>query len=233
VRIAPFAKTLGGFKQVNERFIQTFEGKAGIEKTLSRMAATCPVVHKPRAMIVAGPSGVGKGTLLTRLREEYPSVFGYSVSHTTRDPRPGETNGVHYHFVNHEQMNKNIEDGLMLEHANVHGNFYGTSCAAVEKVGAENKICILEIDVQGCRQCRKANLEGVYIFVSPPSMDELEKRLRGRNTETEDKIVKRLANAKAEMDAREEPGLFDFKVCGCVSCVFPMAMCATRAESNT
>lgn len=174
--------------------------------------ATCAVVEKPRALVVAGPSGVGKGTLIAKLKEEFPSAFGFSVSHTTRAPRPGEEDGVHYNFVDHEKMQKNIDEGIMLEHANVHGNIYGTSCAEVEKVAASGKVCILDIDVQGCRSCRKAKLEGVYIFVSPPSMEELEKRLRGRGTETEEKVLKRLANAKGEIDSKGEEGLFDHMV---------------------
>lgn len=166
----------------------------------------------PNALVICGPSGVGKGTLIDMLKQEYPLAFGFSVSHTTRQPRPGEKNGVHYHFVSVEKMEADIKAGKFLEHANVHGNFYGTSIAAVESVRKTGKICILDIDVQGCRQCRKAKLPGTYVFVSPPSFEELEKRLRGRGTETEDKIAKRLANAKGEMDARTEAGLFDKQV---------------------
>mmetsp|Transcript_34014 Transcript_34014/g.53007 ORF Transcript_34014/g.53007 Transcript_34014/m.53007 type:complete len:184 (+) Transcript_34014:170-721(+) len=166
-----------------------------------------------KALIMAGPSGVGKGTLIEKLKKEFESSFGFSVSHTTRAPRPGEENGVHYHFTDVETVQKEIDEGKFLEHANVHGNIYGTSKAAVQKVGKDGKICILDIDVQGCRACRKANLEGIYVFVEPPSMEELEKRLRGRGTETEEKVLKRLANAKGEIDAKDEDGLFDHKVC--------------------
>jgi len=181
-------------------------------KDITDSTAQCSIKSKPKALVIAGPSGVGKGTLIEKLKAEFPQAFGFSVSHTTRAPRPGEEDGVHYNFVDHEQMNKNIEQGLMLEHANVHGNVYGTSCAAVEKVSSAGKVCILDIDVQGCRLCRKANLDGVYVFISPPSMEDLEKRLRGRGTETEDKVLKRLANAKGEIEARDEAGLFDFKI---------------------
>jgi len=166
----------------------------------------------PNALVIAGPSGVGKGTLIDMLKQEYPASFGFSVSHTTRQPRDGEKNDVHYHFVTVPQMEEDIKAGKFLEHANVHGNFYGTSIAAVEKVKKTGKICILDIDVQGCRACRTVQLPGTYVFVSPPSLAELEKRLRGRGTETEEKIVKRLANAKGELDARNEAGLFDHQV---------------------
>jgi guanylate kinase len=166
----------------------------------------------PKALVIAGPSGVGKGTLINMLKQEFPESFGFSVSHTTRQPRAGEQNDVHYHFVTVETMQADIKAGKFLEHANVHGNFYGTSIAAVERVKKTGQICILDIDVQGCRQCRKVQLPGAYVFVSPPSFEELEKRLRGRGTEDEEKITKRLANAKGEIDARNEPGLFDHQV---------------------
>lgn len=166
----------------------------------------------PKALVIAGPSGVGKGTLIEMLKQEFPESFGFSVSHTTRQPRAGEQNDVHYHFVSVDAMQTDIKAGKFLEHANVHGNFYGTSIAAVEKVKRTGQICILDIDVQGCRQCRKVKLPGTYVFVSPPSFEELEKRLRGRGTEDEEKIKKRLANAKGEIDARNESGLFDHQV---------------------
>ena len=169
-----------------------------------------PTCHN--ALVICGPSGVGKGTLIERLKQDYPHAFGFSVSHTTRGPRPGEEDGVHYHFVTVGQMEADIEAGKFLEYANVHGNFYGTSIAAVESVKKTGKICILDIDVQGARQCRQAQLPGAYVFVSPPSFEALEQRLRGRGTEAEDKIQKRLANARGEMDARSEAGLFDQQV---------------------
>ena len=118
--------------------------------------------------------------VITRLLKEHPDKFGFSVSHTTRKPRPGEVDGVHYHFTTVEQIQKEIEDGKFIEHANVHGNYYGTSRAAVEKVLHSGKVCVLDIDVQGAEQVKKSSLHAKYLFVSPPSMDELEKRLRGR-----------------------------------------------------
>ncbi|KAJ1478508.1 P-loop containing nucleoside triphosphate hydrolase protein [Baffinella frigidus] len=163
-------------------------------------------------LVLAGPSGVGKGTLINKLKAEYGEVFGFSVSHTTRDPRPGEVDKVHYNFVKKELMEKEIEDGLFLESANVHGNFYGTSIAAVQKVVNDGQVCILDIDIQGVRSCRKAELPGIYVFIVPPCMEELEARLRGRGTETEDKILKRMENAKGEVREKDEPGLFDHQI---------------------
>lgn len=161
---------------------------------------------------MCGPSGVGKGTLIEGLRKMHPSSFGFGVSHTTRGPRPGEEDGVHYHFVDGDTISGMIKQGRMIEHASVHGNTYGTSRDAVEKVRSEGRICILDIDVQGCRQCRAAGLDGVYIFIRPPTLEALEARLRGRGSETEDKILRRLGNARAEIEASGEAGLFDHVV---------------------
>lgn len=167
------------------------------------------MVSGPNAIVVAGPSGVGKGTLIEKLRAEYPSLFGFSVSHTSRAPRPGEEDGVHYHFSTAENILEEVKQEKFIEHAEVHGRHYGTSIAAVESVREQGKICILDIDVQGCRSARAKNLNAKYIFVAPPSIEELEKRLRGRGTETEDAIKTRLGNAQKEIDAKDEEGLFD------------------------
>ncbi len=151
---------------------------------------------------MCGPSGVGKSTLITRLREEFPNAFGFSVSHTTRGPRPGEENGVAYNFTTREEMQAGIDRGEFLEHADVHGNMYGTSFQAIRSVSEQGRVCILDIDVQGVRSCRKAGFPvGSYVFVAPPDMGLLEARLRGRGTETEETVQKRLAGAVGEMDA--------------------------------
>lgn len=163
----------------------------------------------PSAVVIAGPSGVGKGTLIEKLRKEFPKVFGFSVSHTSRAARPGEQDGVHYHFTTAQEIVREVAAGLFIEHAEVHGRHYGTSVAAVEAVRKEGRICILDIDVQGCRAARKKGLMAKYVFIAPPSVDELEKRLRGRGTETEEAIKRRLGNTQKEMDAKEEKGLFD------------------------
>lgn len=163
----------------------------------------------PKAIVIAGPSGVGKGTLIEMLRKKYVDMFGFSVSHTTRAPRPGEEDGVHYNFTTTDKILGEVAEGKFLEHAEVHGNYYGTSLAAIEKVRTQGKICILDIDVQGCRSARAKKLEATYVFVAPPSIEELEKRLRKRGTETEASIGKRLGNAQKEIDAKGEAGLFD------------------------
>lgn len=163
----------------------------------------------PRAVVIAGPSGVGKGTLIDKLRKEFPKLFGFSVSHTSRAPRPGEKDGVHYHFTTPDAILADVEKGKFIEHAQVHGRHYGTSIAAVESVRQQGRICILDIDVQGCRSARAKQLDATFVFVAPPSIEQLEQRLRGRATEDEQAIQTRLANAQAEIDAKDEDGLFD------------------------
>lgn len=162
-----------------------------------------------KPIVIAGPSGVGKGTLISMLMKEFPLMFGFSVSHTTRAPRNMEKNGVHYHFTERSIMEKAIKDRKFLEFAEVHGNLYGTSIEAVEAVADSGKKCILDIDVQGSRKVRASSLEAIFIFVCPPSMTELEARLRARATETEEQILKRLRNAEAEIEQGKSSGIFD------------------------
>ncbi|KAJ6992412.1 hypothetical protein D5086_012215 [Populus alba] len=165
--------------------------------------------YAEKPVVISGPSGVGKGTLISMLMKEFPSMFGFSVSHTTRAPRCMEKDGVHYHFTERSIMEKEIKDGKFLEYASVHGNLYGTSIEAVEVVTDAGKRCILDIDVQGARSVKASSLEAIFIFICPPSMEELETRLRSRGTETEEQILKRLRNAKTEMEQGNSSGIFD------------------------
>ncbi|XP_070648517.1 guanylate kinase isoform X4 [Bos indicus] len=160
----------------------------------------------PRPVVLSGPSGAGKSTLLKKLLQEHGSIFGFSVSHTTRDPRPGEENGKDYYFVTREVMQRDIAAGDFIEHAEFSGNLYGTSKAAVRAVQAMNRICVLDVDLQGVRNIKKTDLRPIYIFVQPPSLDVLEQRLRQRNTETEESLAKRLAAARADMESRNKEG---------------------------
>ncbi|TDH65609.1 hypothetical protein CCR75_000696 [Bremia lactucae] len=160
-------------------------------------------------IVIAGPSGVGKGTLINLLLEKYPNTFGFSVSNTTRDARKGEVDGEAYHFTARDKMLKEIESGLFLEHAEVHGNLYGTSKRAVQDVQRKGRICILDIDVQGAQQVKKSGISAKYLFIAPPSLEALEHRLRGRGTETEDKIQLRIKNAEGELAYGQQPGFFD------------------------
>ncbi|XP_032093271.1 guanylate kinase isoform X2 [Thamnophis elegans] len=163
----------------------------------------------PRPVVLSGPSGAGKSTLLKKLLRDYDNVFGFSVSHTTRQPRPGEVNGKDYHFVTREEMQKEVDAGEFVEHAEFSGNIYGTSKAAIQAVQAQNQICILDIDLQGVRNIKKTDLNPIYISVQVPSIEILEKRLRERQTETEESLQKRLQAAATDMELSKEAGLFD------------------------
>eukprot|EP00640_Fibrocapsa_japonica_P002997 CAMPEP_0113934000 /NCGR_PEP_ID=MMETSP1339-20121228/1348_1 /TAXON_ID=94617 /ORGANISM="Fibrocapsa japonica" /LENGTH=266 /DNA_ID=CAMNT_0000935601 /DNA_START=27 /DNA_END=827 /DNA_ORIENTATION=+ /assembly_acc=CAM_ASM_000762 len=162
-----------------------------------------------KPLVIAGPSGVGKGTIIKRVMEHMPDKFGFCVSHTTRGPRPGEENGVHYHFTDRETMQTQIDNGQFVEFAEVHGNLYGTSVEAVNDVRKTGKICVLDIDVQGVQKVKESDLDPMYIFVSPPSLETLEQRLRDRKTETEEQIERRLGNAKREMEYGKGEGNFN------------------------
>ena len=151
------------------------------------------------AFVVSAPSGAGKGTVLKGVLASTPGLM-LSVSHTTRAPRPGEADGVDYHFTTPSQFQALIGRGDFLEWAEVHGNMYGTSRQAVEKLLAEGIDVIMEIDVQGAAQVvRRMNPSPVTIFLIPPSLAEMERRLRGRATEDESILALRLKNAAAEM----------------------------------
>ncbi|KAF2077044.1 hypothetical protein CYY_001676 [Polysphondylium violaceum] len=163
-------------------------------------------------IVMTGPSGVGKGTLIDKLRKEYEGSFGHIVSHTTRKPREGEVHGKHYYFTTVPEIEKDIADGKFIEFANVHGNYYGTSKKALQDVAAQGKLCILDIDVQGCEKVKKANIPCKFIFISPPDFSVLEKRLIGRGSETEETLKKRLDTAKKEMAYKDIPGFFDHVV---------------------
>ncbi|XP_030628952.1 guanylate kinase isoform X1 [Chanos chanos] len=167
------------------------------------------VMAGPRPVVLSGPSGAGKSTFLKRLLKEFDGVFGFSVSHTTRNPRPGEVNGKDYHYVTREVMQSGIDRGEFIEHAEFSGNMYGTSKAAVQDVQAKNLICILDIDMQGVKNIKRTDLNPIYVFIQPPSIEELEKRLRDRKTESEESLQKRLQAARVDMELSKETGLFD------------------------
>ncbi|KOB75940.1 Guanylate kinase, partial [Operophtera brumata] len=130
----------------------------------------------PRPLVLCGPSGSGKSTLLKRLLNEFPDKFGFSVSHTTRGPRPGEKDGVHYHFTNKELMGAAVERGEFIETATFSGNMYGTSKRAVDDVRCTGKICVLDIEMEGVKQVKRTDLNPLLVFVMPPSIEELERR---------------------------------------------------------
>jgi len=162
----------------------------------------------PAPLVLCGPSGAGKSTLLKKMMEKYKQHFGFSVSHTTRPARPGEENGVAYNFVSKEDMQKAIANDEFIEHATFAGNMYGTSKAAVETVMERGLICILDIDVQGVISMKKTTFNSNYVFIMPPNTKVLEERLKGRGTETEDSLKKRLDLATRDMEYGQTEGNF-------------------------
>ena len=160
-------------------------------------------LKKGTLFVISGPSGVGKGTLVSMLRQNHPEIK-LSVSATTRNPRPGEINGVHYFFLTKEDFKNRIESGEFLEWAEFSGNFYGTNKNFVEKMLKDGHNIILEIDVQGALQVKNKLQEAILIFIEPPCFEELKLRLLKRSTETEEEIQKRLAVVKSELQQKQE-----------------------------
>ncbi|MEW6220344.1 MAG: guanylate kinase [Thermodesulfobacteriota bacterium] len=159
--------------------------------------------------VVSAPSGAGKSTILGRVIAGTPNLT-FSVSHTTRSPRPGEEDGVHYHFVRREAFVAMQAAGAFLEWAEVHGNLYGTSRLAVESQLGQGLDVVLDIDTQGAAQIRRSrDLPALFIFILPPSWAELERRLRGRGTDPPEVVARRLANARQELASLP---LYDFAV---------------------
>lgn len=171
-----------------------------------------------KPLVVCGPSGVGKGTIISRFMDNFggSTKFGFTVSHTTRKPRPGEIDGIHYHFTDIDTMRNAIERDEFLEWANVHGNIYGTS---LKSLSSSDKYPLLDIDVQGVKSIKKWQeqhkyssqlpLNAKFVFIAPPSLDVLKERLVGRGTETSESIAKRTENAVQEVQYGLSEGNFD------------------------
>ena len=156
-------------------------------------------MKKGLLIVLSGPSGVGKGTILKEFVNDPELNLAYSVSMTTRKMRPGEVEGVNYNFVDRPAFEQAIREGELLEYAEFVGNYYGTPLKNVEKLRAEGKNVLLEIEVQGCQQVMEKCPDALTIFIIPPSMEELEKRIRGRRSEPEEIVQQRLAKAENEM----------------------------------
>lgn len=165
-------------------------------------------MRKGTLYVFTGPSGAGKGTLLSRLQEQDDRLF-YSISATTRAPRPGETDGVQYYFLSKAEFEEKIAEHAFLEYACYVENYYGTLEAPVNEKLEQGFDVVLEIEVQGAMQVHEKRPDAVMVFIAPPSFEELAARLRGRGTEDEEKVLKRLETAKEELKQQER---FDYVI---------------------
>lgn len=154
-------------------------------------------------MVITGPSGVGKGTLIRSLRERMPDLQ-LSISATTRMPRPGETQGIDYHFMSDEEFERHVVDGDFVEHADYAGARYGTLRSELETRKASGKPVLLEIEVQGARQVRRTMPDAIQVFIAPPSLDALRARLVGRGADAPEQVEQRLRTAEGELEAQGE-----------------------------
>lgn len=164
-------------------------------------------------IVICGPSGVGKGTLVNHLLDQHSSHFGTSISHTTRAPRQGEQNDIHYRFIDKQLFEEGIANNEYIEYAATHGNYYGTHQQSLDRLRKDGKICVLEIDVKGAKQIKDKhdNLGANFVFVTcEEPLNTLEKRLKGRGTENDQQIQTRLDTARSELEfVDENPHFFD------------------------
>ena len=165
-----------------------------------------------RLVVISGPSGVGKSTVTRLVLERLGSLLRFSVSATTRHPRPGERDGTDYHFLSAADFQRRIDEGRFIEHAEVFGNLYGTPVEELEVADVERRLLILEIDVQGGIQVRRRFAGALMILIVPPDMAELRRRLSGRGTETEEVVERRYSKASAELSMARESRAYNVEV---------------------
>ncbi|OGE55521.1 hypothetical protein PENARI_c004G00043 [Penicillium arizonense] len=163
-----------------------------------------------RPIVISGPSGVGKGTLIQKLFNTHPETFALAVSHTTRSPRPGEVEGIAYYFVCEDEFKSLIAENAFVEHTFFSGHHYGTSKMTIENQTTKGLIVVLDIEMHGIQQMKEnPSFEARYIFIRPPSLQALEERLRNRGTESDRDVEKRLAQAKIEMEYADSEDAYD------------------------
>ncbi|KAL7958020.1 guanylate kinase [Trichoderma compactum] len=163
-----------------------------------------------RPIIISGPSGVGKGTLIQMLHRAHPSIFTKTVSHTTRQPREGEAEGDNCYYVSKPEFVSLISEGAFVEYTYFSGNYYGISKQTIADQMEKGLVVVLEIDIEGVKQMRETTIiDARYVFIKAPSFEELETRLRNHSTETEASMEKRLKQAKCELEQADTPGLYD------------------------
>ena len=174
--------------------------------------STSELLERKRPIILSGPSGSGKSTLIGRLSERFPNTFGFSISHTTRQPRGAEKNGVEYHFIAIPEFEAMIADDKFVENAKYGSNYYGTSKSEITRIRGEGQVPMLDIEMEGVKQVQKDKELGAltrYCSVQAPSLELLEKRLRGRGTDSEEAVGKRLEQARKEMEFAKQEGSFE------------------------
>lgn len=195
------AKRLGGLGVRQRTSLRVFLDERWPERA--------PRSGRSRLLVLAGPTAVGKGTVAAEIKKNHPEIM-LSVSATTRAPRPGEVEGTHYYFVDDAEFDRLVAQNELLEHATVHNSYrYGTPSKPVDEALAAGKSVLLEIDLQGARQVRRAAQDAALVFLLPPSWDELVQRLISRGTETSDEQARRIRTAKVELNAQDE---FDYRV---------------------
>lgn len=212
LRIAS-ATNLAGFDKIerSDKIDEIFKDREKIEEHANEddEGEEVRMPKDRRPIVISGPSGVGKGTLITRLLSNHPKTFGKKISHNTRRPRVGEVHGQHYYFVTKEEYDVLRDGDEFLEFNNYNGNDYGTSKKIVEGIIASGKVPIMEMDYHGIQQLKDNGYSARFIFLAPPDAPELEQRLIKRGTDSEDKIKERLEIARAELKQAEVPGFHD------------------------
>ncbi|THD22703.1 Guanylate kinase [Fasciola hepatica] len=188
-------------------FSPTFYKTVTFSNSENKMSTKPRVTTRP--VVICGPSGCGKSTVIHALINKYPQAFYYCVSHTTRPRRPDEVDGKDYHFVSPEEFNEAVKSDHFIEYSIFSGYYYGTKKTELETAVKRNRICLMDLDIQGVEEIQKTPYNPICIFIRPRNFATLEKRLRSRSTETEDRILQRLAVAHQEMQYGISDGKFD------------------------